>query len=490
MFVIKRLGQMTKGGIAGFLAVLALAGVAVFFWAARTINTTPAQCATCHSELTAMWTRSQGHPADRVTCYQCHAQHAELPESANLGAFVRDQLIPEKYFAADERIAARCEGCHEAARTSGTGLGAVEVKGALRSSAGALLSVAPEERRVAVSTAVLAADGAPLEAGRVGASVVRYLRDREWIRAAQTARGAGWAEALTELRSDLEAAVRSRPLSEEAGEPEEWLAQALAELRESSGELIQDLPLAPLPEGEKVVRVTSGVLTPLDTRVDRGGDVVMPAPLPGPATLAARVSDAVASVAAALESQEGLSYEDLGLDGSRVSALAASLGGFRAAFQELADLDPFGAATTRPLEEGLRWLPLVEAEDGLVLELVVDAGDLGAAAGRFVELDLGEFLQAALGPFEELERGMDRRKVIKANHKVHLVSARDEQGQPLGLGCLDCHRSIVHDKARVETNRPTMAGCFAGQCHQRDRNKDNCQRCHYQRLIEPGQELL
>ena len=44
-----------------------------------------------------MWERSQGHPADKVGCYQCHAGHAEPPASINVGAVVRDQLIPEKY---------------------------------------------------------------------------------------------------------------------------------------------------------------------------------------------------------------------------------------------------------------------------------------------------------------------------------------------------------------------------------------------------------
>ena len=68
-----------------------------------------------------------------------------------------------------------------------------------------------------------------------------------------------------------------------------------------------------------------------------------------------------------------------------------------------------------------------------------------------------------------------------------LRAPRDPEGKPLGLGCLDCHRNIAHDKAQVETNRPTMRGCFVGECHRKDRNKDNCRRCHYQQLTEPGQ---
>ncbi len=202
-WLIRRVQRMSRGGVAGFLAVVALGGVAVFLWGARVINSTPSQCATCHPVLTEMWRGSQGHPADRVTCYQCHARHVELPASPNLLGYVRDRIIPEKYAASDDRIESRCEGCHS---------------------------------------------------------------------------------------------------------------------------------------------------------------------------------------------------------------------GIRSATEE-------------------------------------------------------------------------RRKVVRINHKVHL-SGKDAQGKPLNLGCLDCHRSIAHDKAEVPTNRPRMYGCFTGDCHRKDRNKDNCTRCHYQRLVEPGATLL
>ena len=203
-FFTERFAQMTKGGIAGFIACVLLGGVVVFFWFARYINTSPDQCATCHPQLTAMWKRSQGHPADQATCYECHAPHSEVPESLNVAGYVRDVLIPEKYLSSDERVQERCEGCH-------------------------------------------------------------------------------------------------------------------AEIRQA-----------------------------------------------------------------------------------------------------------------------------------------------------------------------ETEKG----KIIKVNHKVHIVTATDELGKPLSMECLDCHRNIAHDKAQVETNRPRMAGCFVGECHRKDRNKDNCRRCHYQQLIEPGQEVL
>ncbi|GAB4261663.1 MAG: hypothetical protein Kow0092_11380 [Deferrisomatales bacterium] len=203
-FFVKRFSQMTRGGIAGFIAVLAAAGVGLFLWGARVIQTTPHQCATCHPDLTAMWKRSQGHPADQVTCTQCHGEHAAPPASANVFAYVRDLAIPTAYWSADAAVEARCEGCH------------------------------------------------------------------------------------------------------------------------------------------------------------------------------------------------------------------------------------------------------------------------------------GEIRQA------ETERG----KLIKVNHKLHLGAAKGPDGAPLEMRCLDCHRNLAHDKAQIETNRPTMAGCFAGECHRKDRNKDNCRRCHYQDLTEPGEQVL
>jgi hypothetical protein len=112
-FLLDRLLKMRLGGIFGFLAVAATAGVFAFFWMAHTVNTTPAQCATCHPELTDLWEQSRGHPADRVSCHECHAQHPTLPDSPNVLAYVRDTLVPEKYQSSVERVEARCLGCHE-----------------------------------------------------------------------------------------------------------------------------------------------------------------------------------------------------------------------------------------------------------------------------------------------------------------------------------------------------------------------------------------
>jgi hypothetical protein len=201
-FLFKRFTQMTRGGIIGLAAVLLATGVGFFAWGARWVNTSPTQCATCHPELTAMWSRSQGHPAAKVTCHECHAEHAQAPAKPNLAAYLRDEFIPEKYLSTDLRLQNRCESCHKDMRSA----------------------------------------------------------DKE------------------------------------------------------------------------------------------------------------------------------------------------------------------------------------------------------------------------------------KKQLIRINHKLHLAPILDPQGRKIQLGCLDCHRTIAHDKAQVETNRPLMTGCFAASCHVKDRTKDNCRRCHYQQLIEPGQE--
>jgi len=231
MFVTRRLAQMTWGGIAGFLAVVVLAGVVVFFWVARTVNTAPAQCATCHPELTAMWHRSQGHPADRVTCYECHAQHAEAPDSLNVGAFVRDQLIPEKYLSADERVQARCEGCHAEMRSSGTGRELVAAKYGLREALAAVSGLDAGGRRVALDRQALDLDGGAVQATVLLGAAVRSLRDAEWRSAA---RAAGLTEELSALGADLEGVSHA---IETASVTEDLLAQRMkARIDEKLGE--------------------------------------------------------------------------------------------------------------------------------------------------------------------------------------------------------------------------------------------------------------
>ena len=119
-FLLDRFLKMSLGGIFGFLAVVAAVGVVGFFWIAHTVNTSPSQCASCHPEITQLWQDSQGHPADQVSCYQCHAQHPTLPDSPNVFAYVRDTLIPEKYRSSVDRVQSRCMECHEGIPTAET----------------------------------------------------------------------------------------------------------------------------------------------------------------------------------------------------------------------------------------------------------------------------------------------------------------------------------------------------------------------------------
>lgn len=111
-FIIDRIMNLSRLGIAMSLGVLVILGLVAFVLVARVVNTTPSQCASCHPEIAALWEKSRVHTPVNATCYQCHAAHAELPLSYNLPGYVRDLLIPEKYMAGAERIDGRCLTCH------------------------------------------------------------------------------------------------------------------------------------------------------------------------------------------------------------------------------------------------------------------------------------------------------------------------------------------------------------------------------------------
>ena len=75
-------------------------------------------------------------------------------------------------------------------------------------------------------------------------------------------------------------------------------------------------------------------------------------------------------------------------------------------------------------------------------------------------------------------------KIIKISHKKHF------KGEKVKIdNCLVCHFSISHDKYSIETNRPRMQGCFAGECHQADRKDDKCELCHFVKLVETEKTL-
>ncbi|PLX46538.1 MAG: hypothetical protein C0609_00435 [Deltaproteobacteria bacterium] len=115
-FIINRLKNMSKEGLLGFILLAVILGVAGFVTIARTVNTSPSQCATCHPDLVPLWASSQGHPSDKVTCYHCHTKDVEV--EINLLTYVRDLAIPERYSSDREHIEARCLGCHEGIPTA------------------------------------------------------------------------------------------------------------------------------------------------------------------------------------------------------------------------------------------------------------------------------------------------------------------------------------------------------------------------------------
>jgi hypothetical protein len=508
MFVTRRLAQMTRGGIAGFLAVVVLAGVAVFFWVARAINTAPAQCATCHPDLTAMWQRSQGHPSDRVTCYQCHAQHAELPHSLNVGAFVRDEIIPEKYLSGDDRIQERCEGCHPEMRTSGTGREFAAAKSSMLEALAVVPQLEDRDRRIPFAPQDLQLEDGSVQATVLLAAGSHALRDHEWRSGLQAA---DIGEDVAALGADLESAARAlkdakpsegllmQRLEEHASQEQvanrEHVAASLERIRaaieaavRTLGAVAADLPQTVAAQPGTVLTILSASVRTLPGAVPQPA-VAPPAggqPPAGPSDLAVAATRSLESLGEAVAGSGGLRYADLGLDDQQVGVLTERLRNLAVA---LAGGDGPARARARVqvlLGTALAELPGAEAEDRLVLKVAVES----IPSGGSVSFDLDALLAAAATAFREHELAGQRQKVVQVNHKLHLVSARDGQGQPLGLGCLSCHRNIAHDKAQVETNRPTMAGCFTAECHRRDRNKDNCRRCHYQQLTEPGQEVL
>ena len=75
-------------------------------------------------------------------------------------------------------------------------------------------------------------------------------------------------------------------------------------------------------------------------------------------------------------------------------------------------------------------------------------------------------------------------KIVKISHKKHFKADKVKIDN-----CLVCHFSITHDKFSIETNRPRMHGCFAGDCHKADRKDDKCELCHFVKLVETEKTL-
>ncbi len=69
------------------------------------------------------------------------------------------------------------------------------------------------------------------------------------------------------------------------------------------------------------------------------------------------------------------------------------------------------------------------------------------------------------------------KKIIKMDHKVHL------DGVKASMKCLECHGGLAHDIGSYATNRPTMTGCFTGDCHIKERDIKKCDYCHYVKFV-------
>lgn len=71
-------------------------------------------CRQCHPELSDLWKKSKGHPADQTRCYECHSRGFKfMPKGWNLLKHARDQIVPPEYLADDELTSQRCLDCHE-----------------------------------------------------------------------------------------------------------------------------------------------------------------------------------------------------------------------------------------------------------------------------------------------------------------------------------------------------------------------------------------
>jgi hypothetical protein len=72
-----------------------------------------------------------------------------------------------------------------------------------------------------------------------------------------------------------------------------------------------------------------------------------------------------------------------------------------------------------------------------------------------------------------LEQEGLKKHIIKISHKVHVGDSE--------IGCLECHRNLVHDQEDPPTHKVTKRSCYG--CHQDTiegpSNEENCLKCHY-----------
>lgn len=77
------------------------------------------------------------------------------------------------------------------------------------------------------------------------------------------------------------------------------------------------------------------------------------------------------------------------------------------------------------------------------------------------------------------EKEIKGKKIIKMNHFAHM------DGKKTNMKCVECHANVAHDHSNYSTNRPSMVGCFAGECHAKEKDLKKCDYCHYVKLVYP-----
>lgn len=93
--------------------VILIGGGGVIAYLVRYSATDERVCGQCHPELIEMWRKSNGHPAEKTKCYECHSQGLKIiPKEWNLIKHARDQFVPPEYLADDELTSQRCLECH------------------------------------------------------------------------------------------------------------------------------------------------------------------------------------------------------------------------------------------------------------------------------------------------------------------------------------------------------------------------------------------
>ena len=96
-----------------FILILLISAGYVTAFLARYSATSERVCRQCHPELSELWIKSNGHPSDQTSCYQCHSREFTFkPEGWNVFQHFRDQLAPPEYLADDGLTSQRCLECH------------------------------------------------------------------------------------------------------------------------------------------------------------------------------------------------------------------------------------------------------------------------------------------------------------------------------------------------------------------------------------------